>query len=270
MKQFKDKISILILDYNKPEESLLCLESVHKHCKFEKEVVFYSNGGEQDYAIDFYKEGLIDKLVLSKKNWGLGCGTTDLLQLCRTEYFIYLQNDQFFFRDLNEKEEIFNLKNFYHNRFNCGSISLAGFPCGEFIYSDRCHFGKTQFFRDMDKWGGSYPDEGCGIFWNGPETYNENFIQRFYKEHGILHFQTGMPYVIDNGKTSIRENPDGSIFKHNPDSKQLWVIKAPKEKQAWPENLLDSEWISIIDGTFEQGSIPENWKKDSFIVPQWR
>lgn len=49
MKIFTDKVSILVLDYNKPEEARKCLESVKEYCKFNKEVIFYSNGGEQDY-----------------------------------------------------------------------------------------------------------------------------------------------------------------------------------------------------------------------------
>ena len=267
MKQFTDKVSILVLDYNKPEESRLCLESVQKHCKFEKEVVFYSNGGEQDYVIDFYKEGLIDKLVLSKKNMGLGIGTTDLLQLCRTEYFIYLQNDQYFYRDFSQ-EDLSLLMYFLETNRNYGCISLAGSPCGINVYSDRCHIAKTDVFRAFDKWGEGYPDCGCGPFWDGPDSYNENFIQKAFQEFRLM-APACEPFVADNGRTSIRENPDGSVFKHNPDSKQLWAIKAPKEKQLWPENLLDSEWDSIINGTWEQGAIPENWKKDSFIVPQW-
>ncbi len=267
MKQFNDKVSILILDYNKPEEARLCLESVQKHCKFEKEVVFYSNGGFQDYVIDFYQDGLIDKLVLSKKNMGLGIGTTDLLQLCRTEYFIYLQQDQYFYRDLTE-HDLGILKGFLeYPEYGC--ISLAGSPCGLDIYSDRCHLGKTDFFRSMDEWEDGFPDKGVGPFWDGAEGYNENFIQRYFKEHKFLAPAINPPFVMDNGQWSIRENPDGSIFKHRPSTKQLWVLKKPEERQAWPEGLTDFEWTLILEDKWEQGSIPENWKKDSFKVEGW-
>lgn len=266
MKQFKDKVSILVLDYNKPEESRLCLESVQKHCQFEKEVVFYSNGGEQDYVFDFYKEGLIDKLVLSKKNWGLGIGTTDLLQLCRTEYFIYLQNDQFFFKDLDESDLSFFMY-FLETNKKYGCFSLAGNPCGPNIYSDRCHFGNTQFFRDMDKWGESFPDGGCGPYFSGSDTYNENFIQRYFKEHDLL-APAYEQCVADNGKISIRENKSGSRFRHSTDEKRLWIEVAPKEREPWPD-VSDEDWELILSGKFENGSIPSSWKKDSFIVPQW-
>ena len=266
MKQFADKVSILVLDYNKPEESRLCLESVQKHCKFEKEVVFYSNGGEQDYAIDFYKEGLIDKLVLSKKNWGLGCGTTDLLQLCRTEYFIYLQNDQYFYRPLDQDcIDIFisNLK----LKPTWGCISLAGYPCGDGVYSDRCHFANTNTFRAFDKWEDGYPDKGVGPFWDGDEGYNENFIQRAFKNWNLVSVASE-PFVQDNGKISIRENKSGSRFRHSTDEKRLWIEVAPKEKEPWPD-VSDEDWELILSGRFENGSIPSSWKKDSFIVHQW-
>lgn len=262
MKQFTDKVSILVLDYNKPEESRLCLESVQKHCKFEKEVVFYSNGGEQDYAIDFYKEGLIDKLVLSKKNFGLGIGTTDLLQLCRTEFFIYLQNDQYFQRPLYDGE----IQTFKYclGLGHVGSISLAGYPCGEGVYSDRCHFGKTQFFRDMDKWMGSYPDGGCGPYFSGSDTYNENFIQRYFKEFGLFNVASNSHYVIDNGKWSIRENADFSTWKHRTDTKELWLIKGPvKEKAEFPF-LSDDEWTEVLETQKWEGKIPKAELAHSF------
>ena len=262
MKQFNDKVSILVLDYNKPEESRLCLESVQEHCKFEKEVVFYSNGGEQDYAIDFYKEGLIDKLVLSKSNWGLGIGTTDLLQLCRTEFFIYLQNDQFFFREMNDND-LSILKYLLATYKEYGCISLAGSPCGEDIYSDRCHFGNTHFFRDMDKWGESFPDGGCGPYFSGSSTYNENFIQRYFKEHNLL-APAGSPFVQDNGKWSFRENADSSQWKHRTDTKELWLIKGPvKEKAGFPF-LSDEEWDEVLETQKWEGKIPKAELTHSF------
>lgn len=267
MIQFKDKVSILVLDYNKPEESRLCLESVKKHCLFEKEVIFYSNGGEQDYAIDFYKEGLIDKLVLSKQNWGLGIGTTDLLQLCRTEYFIYLQNDQYFFRDLGN-ENLSVLLYFLETHKEYGCISLAGNPCGQDIYSDRCHIGNTKFFRDMDSWGESFPDGGCGPYFSGSETYNENFIQRYFKEHGLL-APAIEPLVQDNGKWSIRENADGSIWKHRTDTKELWLEKGPVKQKAEFPFLLDEEWNEVLETQKWEGKIPKAELNHSFRVPGW-
>lgn len=268
MIQFKDKITILVLDFNKPEESEICLQSIQNSCLFEREVIFYSNGGEQNYAIDFYKRGLIDKLVLSKRNWGLGIGTTDLIQLCRTEYFIYLQQDQYFFRNL----EVSDINLFVdclkiHPEFGC--ISLAGSPCGENIYSDRCHFGNINLFRKMDLWDGGMPDGGCGPFWSGEKTYNENFIQRYFAAHNLISARASL-FVCDNGKVSIRENQGGSRFRHSTDEKRLWVEVKPDKIEPWPDGLTKEEWGEIIRGDWpKEGKIPENWKKDSFIVKHW-
>lgn len=61
-------VSFLILDFNKENESTQLVESIRKHVKFDKyEVIFLSNGGRQDYAVNLYQEGLIDKLILYKK-----------------------------------------------------------------------------------------------------------------------------------------------------------------------------------------------------------
>ena len=41
----KKEISFLIVDYNRPQESQLLLESIQKHIKFDNyEVIFFSNG----------------------------------------------------------------------------------------------------------------------------------------------------------------------------------------------------------------------------------
>jgi hypothetical protein len=178
-----------------------------------------------------------------------------------------LQQDQFFWKDITE-EDIEIWKNTLEDT-RVGAISLAGFPCGANIYSDRCHFAKTDFFRGMDSWGEGFPDRGVGPFYKDAETYNENFIQRYFKEFDYVTLAVNPPPIVDNGKKSIRENADGSIFSHCPDSKQLWVIKAPKERQIWPEGLSDSDWEAIINGEWVQGSIPVNWRKDSFFVQGW-
>ena len=70
--------NILILDYNRPKESELLLASIKKYANFNYKIIYLSNGGEQDYAIDYYNKGLIDKLILRKHNSGCGLGTREL------------------------------------------------------------------------------------------------------------------------------------------------------------------------------------------------
>ncbi len=102
----KAKVSILVLDFMRPVESELCLQSLKQNLKFKAPIIYLSNGGDQDYVWDFYKNGLIDKLILNKENTGLGFGTTDLFKICDTEYAIYVQCDQFLGREYTEEELI--------------------------------------------------------------------------------------------------------------------------------------------------------------------
>ena len=64
--------SILILDYNQKEESKTLLESIKANALFDKKVYFLANGNSEDYAYDYYKDGLIDVLISNKENNGCG------------------------------------------------------------------------------------------------------------------------------------------------------------------------------------------------------
>ena len=75
--------------------------------------------------------------------------------------------------------------------------------------------------------------------------------------------------IKDNGYSSVRENPDSSQYIHQPDRKGLKVLKYPTEKYIYPK-WSDNEWNKILNGEIWQDwDIPENEKKDSFIVSHW-
>lgn len=269
MKKF-NSIDILILDYQKENESRKCLESVRDNFQFDKRVIFYSNGGNQDYAWDFYKEGLIDICVFNSRNDGLGVGTTDLWKIARSDWIINLQNDQYASHTVTQ-ENIDQWISAIENNPEIGAISLAGFPCGNGIYSDRAHFINRHMLLAWDGYEEGYPDGGCGPYWNGSESYNENFIQKRFEQKGLKVAATNPPVVTDNGKYSIRENPDGSIWRHTTDEKAHWIDKdfSPKEKFDYPE-MNDSEWEMALNmefpiwGVDEKGYIPESQKPHSF------
>lgn len=257
---YKDVVSILVLDYNKPIETRMCLESIKKYCKFNYEVILYSNGGEQDYVLTLYNEGLIDKCIFSSKNVGCGLATVELFKSSMTQYSIYLQNDQAFFRDVSQKyidDLIKVLEESRPNEFNqvTGSISLAGAQCGPFIYSERAHIIKTDFYNTIPKTiGGPGPLNDV--------QYSEEAVQNYYKNLNYLHAAVA-PCVVDNGKYSIRELA-GGITKWRTDTKQLWVLHPPTQKVDHLE-LNDEEWDTIIKGEWEDGKIPDSWQSHSFV-----
>ena len=68
----------------------------------------------------------------------------------------------------------------------------------------------------------------------------------------------------DCGWDSVRENPDGSLWKHHPDTKVLFCLEAPKQKFVYP-NLTEEEWTEAISGDWPtSGKIPEKEKDSSF------
>lgn len=249
---YKNKIGILILDYNKPKETEFCLHSIKSFCDFNKEVILYSNGGDQDYVYDFYKQGLIDKCVFNKSNVGCGTATIELFKMCSTEYAIYMQNDQAF-QKLLRQDYIDDLITHFNDKVK--SISLAGMPCGPLIYSERAHLINVDFYN-------SIPNKTIG----GPGPlndikYSEQSIQEHYKTHGFIHAAV-QPFVADNGVYSIREL-GGGIMKWRTDTKELCIILPPKEKIEHL-NLTDDEWQTIINDEWEDWKIPKSWEKDSF------
>ena len=277
MKKF-NSVDILILDFLKESASRKCLGSIRDKFHFNKRVIFYSNGETQDYVWEFYKKGLIDLAIFNSKNEGLGVGTSDLWKVSRSDWIINFQQDQYVQIDVSypelkhqgflektsvNQEQIDNLITTL-NQDGVGCISLAGYPCGQGIYSDRAHIISREMLLSFDSYEGGYPDGGCGPYWGGPESYNENFIQKRFKEKGLISLATNPPAVADNGKISVRENGDGSVFQHTTDEKRLWVVKKPKSKQPWPEGLTDEEWNLILTDQWVDGTIPKKWQKDSF------
>ncbi len=255
------KLTYLVLDFLKPEETRLCLESIKRHTKFDHYVIYLHNG-PADYPQQFLKEGLCDQLIQTKENNGLGIGTRDLFASCFTEYAFYLQNDQFLFRDFTLMEFQY-LVDCLNKENNVVSITLSGIPCGQNIYSERGHLIKTDFYKWMEQ---KLPLKhyGAGPWHDG--EWRESQIQNFYKQNNLIH-QEARPLVMDNGRRAIRQNPDGSLWEHFPDTKALKLLKGPiKERFIYPK-FSDREWENVLKTQqWPAGAIPELEVNDSFHV----
>lgn len=260
------KVSFLVLDYKKPKETKLLLESIKRHVKFSYKVIYLHNGYSQ-YSDALMQEGLIHQLIMTSENDGLGLGTRNLFAACFSHYAIYVQNDQILGRDFTEDELDYLINHLDYMNVDeklVKSISLAGAPCGDGIYSERAHLIETSTYRE---WEHEYmmPHGGAGPYHDA--QWREGYIQSLYKKYGWTHYIYQNPMFIDNGRRAIRLNPDGSEWEHFTDTKQLFLRSGPvKEKFVYPY-FTDEEWDNVIKTqSWPDGKIPEQEVKNSFHV----
>lgn len=253
----KLSVSFLVLDFNKPVESKLCLESIRKNAKFDYQLIYLSNGGEQEYVLDFYKQGLIDKLILFKKGEGCGNGTIAAFDSCDTDYAFYVQNDQELVREI-DKQTVYYFENMLKSqKFHC--IDLAGAQAGMNKYSERGQFIDVNFYKTIPK--------GIKGEYGGPGLYNdrryvESYVQEYFEKNN-LNVAHVYPHFRDNGKWSIREIGDG-LYKHRCDTKQMYILRKPTYFTKEYPPFSEVEWIKVLRGEWVDGDIPETWKKHSF------
>lgn len=252
-------IDILVLNYNRPDETKLCLESLKANAQFEHRVIVYNNGGTDfDQIFSFYKDGLIDKLIFNKVNEGEGFGCVEMYNNCKSKFSFFIENDCELLYPITQE----NIDEFIHVLDNgmASCIDLTGGICGKNIYSGRVFFINTEFYKSIKKC-----DEN-GIY-GGPGPYNdtpplEHYIQKYFKDNNLNVVHT--PKIIkENGKWSVREIGDG-IYKHRTDTQQFYILKQPtyptKEYPPFNEN----EWKKVIAGEWKDGDIPEKWQPHSF------
>lgn len=262
-------LSVLVLDFLKEEETRRCLESVKRHLLVPHRVIYLHNG-PADYPARLAKEGLVDHLIQTKTNNGLGVGTRDLFAACHTWWSLYLQNDQYFARDLTEVE-FDQMKGWMggndSRRRTIYSISLAGAPCGEGVYSERAHLIQTAMYK---RWEDQLHlgCHGAGPYHDG--EWREATIQRHYQCSNAVHSAWPYPVIADNGRRAVRQNPDGSLWQHLPDTKELWLKRGPvKESYVYPRFTVE-EWEQVIaTQSWPDGQIPEIERAESFRVPGW-
>lgn len=203
---FNYQVSYLVLDFNKIKETQTCVESIRTNTKFKDyEIVLLSNGGNQHYTYELYKRNLIDRLLLYKRNMGCGVGTHDLFNASKSEYSIYVQNDQFLGREFTQ-EELDLLKNELNQETKL--VDLSGGAGHSDKYSERAHIVKTEFYNNLHLkcYGGPGPFEKIWQWSEGGASYA--FWDEDYK---IKH---DWPTLFgNNGYRSIREKEDGEVIE---------------------------------------------------------
>lgn len=269
MNEYKEpELTIIVLDFLKEAETRLCLESIKRHVKFPVKVVYMHNGNGAEYPYQLFKEGLCDTLIQTQKNEGLGIGTRDTFNAVFSPWTLSLQNDQIIGRDFTQ-EEFDKIKNNILEKSDGSkiymSVSLAGPVCSKNIYSERCHLIKTDFYKWMEVnlplgYAGAGPRHAEG-------DWREATIQKYYQKMGYAHFTDWPALVVDNGRSAKRQNPDGSLWEHQPDRKGLRLISGPvKEKNIYPF-FTDEEWAKVISTqTWPEWQIPERERAHSFHV----
>ncbi len=255
------KVSFLVLDYNKPTETCLCLGSIINHFKnVDKEIILLSNGGDQDHCSTLYNNNFVDILLMNKRNTGCGNGTEQLFKASSCEWAFYVQNDQWFFRDFPADRINYYIEFLKQNPdYLC--IDIAGAQGGQNNYSERAHFINVDRYLSIPR-GKRGEIGGPGPF--NFNVYSEQKVQEFCKQSNLKIYHD-TPYVRDNGKWSIREIGDG-IYKHRCDTKELYVVKTPTYKTAVYPPLNENEWDLVLAGKWVGGTIPDQWKQHSFKV----
>lgn len=261
------QLSILVLDFLKPEMTRACLTSIRRHILFPHKVIYLHNGFDpEEHAYRFYQDGLVDQFIQTKYNQGLGIGTRDLVASCFSTYFMMLQNDQVIFRDFSESEfrsvcMLIGEPDLADNKdITIASVSLAGPVGGRGVYSERCHIMETDRYKEMERENGLSAG-GAGPF--SHQRWREGDIQEYYRACKLTHYTGLNPLVRDCGIWTIRDNPDGSRPHMRTDTKGVWWEIIPQEKYVFPE-MTDIEWDTSIAGAWVGGTIPESYVKHSF------
>ena len=242
---------ILILDYNRPQELLALLLSIKKNARFDKKVVVLNNGGDK-YADQFLESGMCDRVIHNAINIGCGAGTVQLFSQCQSDFAFYIQVDHSLETLITEnmietfKNDIIIEGNFY--------VDLAG-DQGHGEYSERAQFiRRSDYLIAQKDFGGPGP--------LADQRWTEQSVQEYMDKE--MSFFKSYYMFRDCGWDSVRENPDGSLWKHHPDTKVLFCLQAPKQKFVYP-NLTDEEWKEAIAGDWPtSGKIPEKEKDSSF------
>lgn len=257
-------VSIVILDFNRSKEASLLIRSL-KHAEFEHEIVYVSNGGEQDYVLDYYWTGKIDRMVLNTRNEGCGLGTRLGFHAALGKYVLYCQVDQWLCRAFYD-HELQQIIRYLETNLDFLYADLAGNQ-GHGVFSeralliDRLRYLAIPGLEETVGGPGPYADQ----------LWTEQLVQEYMKREYLKILHVTPLLFGDNGKWSRRTFPCGAETLHSTDEKRLFIIKPFRQRYDNFPNLKlnEEEWKMALNGTWpKEGLIPEADKPHSFI--HWR
>ncbi len=262
------KLTVCLVTHNRDVESEHCLRSIRHHFVLPRDqwkMLFLANGGDSTLPRIWYNEGMIDTLVLNRKNWGGGVALKQAAQAALTEWVILVQTDQYAIRPYTEAELDHHISYLIDNP-QAAYIDLAGNQ-GHGRASERALLINRRRYLDLPGF-----DEVVG----GPGPLaQKKWTEKHLQEH-CPSFALVPLLFADNGKWSEREYPaeygvDGIQPRtlHSTDQKVLKVVwPFGKRADGFPNlTLTDDEWREILEGRWPvEGKVPEHDKPHSFIA----
>lgn len=253
-------VSFLVLDFRKPDETRQCLESIRARAKLPHKIIYLDNGSREQYPWSFYQEGLCDVLISKHDGWGGGVGQTDLFRFCDTRYAYFVQSDQILIRDITPEIHA-RLVQGLETSFRC--MDLNGDQSGRGAWTDRAHLIDVAFFNSL----APFPNGGPGP--KHEDRWNENYLQEVFAraENQIAHVNP--VFFADNGRTTIRELPDGALVLMETDTKAVTWIKSPTARYVFPD-MTEDEWAASIAGAWVAGTVPSAYLTRGESFKHWR
>lgn len=258
-------LTVCLITYNRPVESEVCLRSVHQHILAPHQTLFLSNGGDHTKPRQWYDEGLIDTLVLNRRNWGGGIALKQAAQAALTEWVMLVQTDQIAVRPFGDAE-LAQYQHYLTETPRTLYIDLAGNQ-GHWRASERALLINRRRYLDLPGF-----DEVIG----GPGPYAQfKWTEQHLQEH-CPGFASTQLLFADNGAWSEREYPVeygvGSIpprTKHRTDTKRLFILSPfGRRADGFPNlKLTDEEWRQVLAGEWPaEGKVPEQDRPHSFVA----
>lgn len=262
-------LTVALLDYDRPKEAERCLHSVIQcicpECP--PQILYLSNGGNQDHARRWYEEGLVDTLVLNKRNWGCGVATKQAFQAALTDWVMYVQVDQYAVRPFTV-DDLYDITSELDRHPDALLYADLAGNQGHGSFSERALLMHRRDYLDI-------PGLDEVIGGPGPwaqHKWTERHVQDYMKERNLGFLTMTPPLFADNGKWSRREygvQYGGAITEHATDTKLLKIIKPfTARADGFPNlNLSNEEWAEVLAGKWPvEGKIPEADKAHSFVV----